>query len=197
MAKKPEKARGRRGSVKKGGGRAQARPARGSSAAAARGDRALRRHLVDLLRGGKAHVEFDQAVAGLPAELRGAKPSAVQAALPYSVWRLLEHMRIAQRDILEFSRNPKHVSPEWPDGYWPQGDAPPDDAAWDRSIKAFRADLKAMEDLVIDPSTDLFARIPHGDGQTILREALLVADHNAYHLGQIVAVRRMLGAWKQ
>ena len=123
--------------------------------------------------------------------------AAVQAALPYSVWRLLEHMRIAQRDILEFSRNPKHVSPEWPDGYWPQGDAPPDDAAWDRSIKAFRADLKAVEELVTDPSTDLFARIPHGDGQTILREALLVADHNAYHLGQIVAVRRLLGAWKQ
>ncbi len=137
----------------------------------------------------------------MPAELRGAKPSAVlaavQAALPYSVWRLLEHMRIAQRDILEFSRNPKHVSPEWPDGYWPQGDAPPDDAAWDRSIKAFRADLKAVEELVTDPSTDLFARIPHGDGQTILREALLVADHNAYHLGQIVTVRRLLGAWKQ
>ena len=138
-------------------------------------------------------MEFDQAVGGLPAELRGAKPPA----LPYSVWRLLEHMRIAQWDILEFSRNPKHVSPEWPDGYWPQGDAPPDDAAWDRSIKAFRADLKAVEELVTDPSTDLFARIPHGDGQTILREALLVADHNAYHLGQIVAVRRLLGAWKQ
>ena len=153
------------------------------------------------MRGGKAHLEFDQAVADLPAELRGAKPSAVlapvQAALPYSVCRLLEHMRIAQRDILEFSRNPKHVSPEWPDGYWPQGDAPPDDAAWDRSIKAFRADLKAMEELVTDPSTDLFRRIPHGDGQTVLREALLVADHNAYHLGQIVAVRRLLGAWKQ
>ena len=201
MAKKLEKARGRRGSAKKGAGRAQARPAGDSSAAAARGDRALRRHLVDLLRGGKAHLEFDQAVADLPAELRGAKPSAVQAAvqaaLPYSVWRLVEHMRIAQRDILEFSRNPKHVSPEWPDGYWPQGDAPPDDAAWERCIKAFRADLKAMEELVTDPSTDLFRRIPHGDGQTILREALLVADHNAYHLGQIVTVRRLLGAWKQ
>ena len=192
MAKKPEKDRGRRGGAKKGAGRAEARPAGGSSATAARGDRALRRHLVDLLRGGNAHAEFDQAVGGLPAELRGAKPPK----LPYSVWRLLEHMRIAQWDILEFSRNPKHVSPEWTDGYWPQGDAPPDDAAWDRSIKAFRADLKAVEELVTDPSTDLFARIPHGDGQTILREALLVADHNAYHLGQIVAVRRMLGAWK-
>jgi len=193
MAKKPEKARGRRGGAKKGGGRAKARPAGRSSAAAARGGRALRRHLVDLLRGGNAHLEFDQAVGGLPAELRGAKPPA----LPYSVWRLLEHMRIAQWDILEFSRNPKHVSPEWTDGYWPQGDAPPDDAAWEQSVKMFRADLKAMQEMVTDPSTDLLARIPHGDGQTILREALLVADHNAYHLGQIVAVRRLLGAWKQ
>ena len=193
MAKKPEKARGRRGGAKKGGGRAKARPAGRSSTAASRGGRALRRHLVDLLRGGNAHVEFDQAVGGLPAELRGAKPPA----LPYSVWRLHEHMRIAQWDILEFSRNPKHVSPEWTDGYWPQGDAPPDDAAWEQSVKMFRADLKAMQEMVTDPSTDLLARIPHGDGQTILREALLVADHNAYHLGQIVAVRRLLGAWKQ
>ena len=193
MAKKPEKARGRRGGAKKGGGRAKARPAGRSSAAASRGGRALRRHLVDLLQGGNAHVEFDQAVGGLPAELRGAKPPA----LPYSVWRLLEHMRIAQWDILEFSRNPKHVSPEWTDGYWPQGDAPADDAAWEQSVKMFRADLKAMQEMVTDPSTDLLARIPHGDGQTILREALLVADHNAYHLGQIVAVRRLLGAWKQ
>ena len=193
MAKKPEKARGRRGGAKKGGGRAKARPAGRSSAAASHGGRALRRHLVDLLQGGNAHVEFDQAVGGLPAELRGAKPPA----LPYSVWRLLEHMRIAQWDILEFSRNPKHVSPEWTDGYWPQGDAPPDDAAWEQSVKMFRADLKAMQEMVTDPSTDLLARIPHGDGQTILREALLVADHNAYHLGQIVAVRRLLGAWKQ
>ena len=89
------------------------------------------------------------------------------------------------------------MSPEWTDGYWPQGDAPPDDAAWEQSVKMFRADLKAMQEMVTDPSTDLLARIPHGDGQTILREALLVADHNAYHLGQIVAVRRLLGAWKQ
>src|SRR5437879_11760677 len=157
-----------------------------------RDDTVLRQQLVELLRGRDAHVNFDTVIAGLPTKLRGAKPKG----LPFTPWRLREHMRIAQRDILEFSRNPKHVSPEWPDGYWPQGDAPPDDAAWERCIKAFRADLKAMEELVTDPSTDLFARIPHGDGQTILREALLVADHNAYHLGQIVAVRRMLGAWK-
>jgi hypothetical protein len=105
-------------------------------------------------------------------------------------------MRIAQWDILEFSRNPKHVSPEFPKGYWPSGDAPPDDKAWDKSIHAFRADLKAMQDLVADPKTDLFARIPHGEGQTVLREVLLVADHNAYHIGQLVVVRRALGAWQ-
>ena len=106
-------------------------------------------------------------------------------------------MRIAQWDILEFSRNPKHVSPPFPDGYWPEGDAPPDAAAWDQCLTGFRADLQAMQDLVADPSTDLFARIPHGEGQTILREALLVADHNAYHLGQVVMLRRVLGAWPE
>ena len=109
---------------------------------------------------------------------------------------LLEHLRLAQWDILEFSRNGKHVSPEWPAGYWPKTEAPPDAAAWDESIAQFQKDLKAMQDLVADEKTDLFARIPWGDGQTILREALLVADHNAYHLGQLVDVRRFLGAWK-
>ena len=106
-------------------------------------------------------------------------------------------MRIAQWDILEFCRNPRHVSPSFPEGYWPQGDAPPDAGAWDHTLAAFRADLQAMQDLVADPAVDLFAPIPHGEGQTILREALLVADHNAYHLGQLVAVRRALGAWME
>jgi hypothetical protein len=109
--------------------------------------------------------------------------------------RRLEHLRIAQWDILEFSRNPKHVSPKFPEGLWPQGDGPPNSQAWDRSVAAFRADLRAMQELVRDPSTDLFAPLPHGDGQTVLREALLVADHNAYHLGQLVLLRRGLGAW--
>ena len=104
-------------------------------------------------------------------------------------------MRIAQWDILEFTRNPRHVSPPWPEGYWPAGDGPPDDVAWDRSVAAFRADLLAMQDLVADPATDLFTPLPHGEGQTALREALLVADHNAYHLGQLIVVRRFLGAW--
>jgi hypothetical protein len=156
-------------------------------------DRALREHLDYLLGGGGAHLSFDRAVAGLPPELRGVKP----AGAPHTAWRLVEHLRIAQRDILEFSRNPKHVSPDWPDGYWPPSDAPPDGASWDRSLTAFRADLAAMRALVADPNTNLFARIAHGDGQTILREALLVADHNAYHLGQLVLLRRILGAWDE
>jgi hypothetical protein len=117
------------------------------------------------------------------------------AGVPHTPWRLLEHLRIAQWDILEFSRNPRHVSPPFPDGYWPTGDAPPESAGWDRSVAAFRADLQAMQDLVADPATDLFAPLAHGDGQTILREALLMADHNAYHLGQLVVLRRALGAW--
>ena len=156
-------------------------------------DRALREHLDYLLGGGGAHLDFDKAIAGLPAALRGTKPPNS----PHTVWRLLEHLRIAQWDILEFSRNPKHVSPDWPDGYWPAGDTLPDDKSWDRSVAAFRADLAAMRALVNDPKTDLFAKIPHGDGQTILREALLVADHNAYHLGQLVELRRAIGAWAE
>ena len=151
----------------------------------------LRAHLLDLLGGGHAHLGFDQAISGLPAGLRGVKP----AGLPHTPWRLLEHMRIAQWDILRFSVDPAHVSPEFPRGYWPERDAPPDDTAWDRSAAAFRADLRAMMDLVADPATDLFAPIAGGQGQTVLREALLVADNNAYHLGQLVTVRRLLGAW--
>lgn len=108
---------------------------------------------------------------------------------------LLEHIRIAQWDILEFSRNPKHVSPKWPEGYWPGEDAPPSATAWNASIKKCQRDVKVMEDLVRNPKTDLFAKIPWGDGQTILREALLIADHNAYHVAQLVDLRRLLGAW--
>ncbi|MGD0043160.1 MAG: DinB family protein [Isosphaeraceae bacterium] len=154
---------------------------------------ALRKHLLELLEGGHAHLDFETAIADLPVELRGVRPQG----LPHTPWRLLEHMRIAQWDILRFSIDPDHVSPEFPSGYWPEGDAPPDAAAWDRAVAAFRADLKAMMDLVSEPATDLFAPITHGQGQTILREALLVADHNAYHLGQLVTVRRLLGAWSR
>jgi hypothetical protein len=154
-------------------------------------DKELRKHLLYLLGGGGAHTSFDKAVAGIAPRLRGVKPPGA----PHTAWQLVEHMRIAQWDILEFSRNAAHVSPAWPAGYWPESETPADGKAWENSVKQFRADLKAMEDLVTDPVTDLYARIPHGDGQTILREALLVADHNAYHLGALVLLRRMLGAW--
>jgi len=155
-------------------------------------DDSLRKHILELLRGGSAHVKFESAIADLPPKLRGVKPPG----LDFTAWRLLEHMRIAQWDILEFSRNPKYVSLEFPAGYWPRTDAPANDAAWKKSVAGFRADLKAMQRLVEDPATDLFAPIPWGDGQTILREAMLVADHNAYHMGQLVMLRRLLGAWK-
>jgi DinB superfamily len=155
-------------------------------------DASLRQHLISLLKGGNAHAGFDHAVKDLPPGLRGKRPKGAE----HSPWEVLEHLRIAQWDILEFSRNPKHKSPDWPSGYWPDTQAPPDEKAWDKSVRAFRKDLKAMCDLVADESTDLFAKIPHGDGQTILREALLTADHNAYHLGELVLLRRLLGAWK-
>ena len=155
-------------------------------------DRSLRQHLIDLLSGGNAHAKFEDAVSGIPAKLRGCKPEG----LPHTAWMLLEHIRIAQWDILEFSRHPKHASPKWPEGYWPGKDAPPSAAAWNASIKKCQRDLKAVEDLVKNPKTDLFAKIPWGEGQTILREALLIADHNAYHVAQLVDLRRLLGAWR-
>ncbi|TWU12137.1 DinB superfamily protein [Symmachiella macrocystis] len=155
-------------------------------------DQALRDHAIYLLNGGGGHLHFDKAIADLPAELRGA----IIQGVSHTPWRLLEHMRIAQWDILEFSRNPDHVSPDFPVGYWPDGDAPPDSAAWHETVASFKSDLQEMVDLVSNPATDLFAVIPHGSGQTILREALLVADHNAYHLGQLVVIRQALGAWQ-
>jgi len=153
---------------------------------------ALRQHLLDLLRGRNAHADFDASVADFPSRLRGVKPPGA----PHTAWQLLEHMRIAQSDILEFSREAKHKSPPWPEGYWPKTEAPPNAASWNNSLRSFRADLKAMAKLVADKKTDLFAKIPHGSGQTILREALLIADHNSYHLGQMVLLRRLLGTWK-
>ena len=156
-------------------------------------DQALREHLLYLLRGGGAHLGFDEVIADWPAKLRGVKPPGAQ----HTGWQLLEHMRIAQWDILEFSRNAKHVSPEFPAGYWPATETPPEKGAWEKSLAAFRADLKAMTKLIADAHTDLCARIPWGEGQTALREALLVADHNAYHLGQLVMLRRMLGTWQE
>ncbi len=159
--------------------------------AVTKNDQALRQHVVKLLDRHDAHADFDTVLAGWPAELRAAKP----AGAPHSAWQLLEHLRIAQWDILDFCRNPKYKELDFPAGYWPAGDATPTDAAWERSLRAFRADLAALQKLVANPATDLFAPIPHGQGQTILREALLVADHNAYHLGQLLLLRRLLGAW--
>jgi uncharacterized damage-inducible protein DinB len=154
-------------------------------------DRALRNHLVALLTDSHAHVDLLESVASVPARVQGARP----AGAPHTPWQLLEHIRIAQWDILEFSRTASHESPAFPDGYWPPGERPPSADAWRESVARITADLEAMAALVESPATDLFARIPHGDGQTILREALLVADHNGYHLGQLVLLLRQLGAW--
>ena len=154
-------------------------------------DAALRQHLVDLLKGGAAHVHFLDALEGFPPNKRGT----FAPGLPHTGWQLLEHSRIAQWDILEFSRNAKHVSPGFPEGYWPKTPGPTSEADWDKSVQQFQRDLGEMIELVKNPRTDLFAKIPHGDSQTILREALVLADHNAYHLGQLVDLRRALGAW--
>lgn len=154
-------------------------------------EKALREHVRNLLTSHHAHADFDRAVAEFPAELRGKKPRGAE----HTPWQVLEHLRIAQWDILEFSRDAGHVSPEFPAGYWPKTAAPPDEHAWERSVRAFRRDRKAMMALVADEKRDLLAPFAHGNGQTLLREALLTADHNAYHVGELVLLRRMLGAW--
>ena len=156
-------------------------------------DDPIRDQVVALLKGGQAHVTFDDAVKDFPTKQRGVKPNG----MPYTAWQLLEHIRIAQWDILGFSRDSKHTSPKWPEGYWPETEKPPSDAAWDDSITAVKRSLLEMQNLINDPKTDLNAKIPHGTGQTILREALLLADHNAYHVGQLVIVRRLLRAWTE
>ena len=157
-------------------------------------DQQLREQLVYLLQGGGAHLDFERAIAKIPSALRGKKPSGI----PFTAWRLLEHMRICQWDILEYARDPDHVSPDFPDGYWPDDDAPSSDEAWNESVEKFRSDLLTMQDIVMDPDVNLTAQLPHGKpGHTMLREALLIVDHNAYHLGQLVVVRRALGAWPE
>jgi hypothetical protein len=155
-------------------------------------DTPLRAQLVTLLAWHDAHVDFDAALADLPADLRGRVPTGS----PYSIWQIVEHLRIAQHDILDFCINPSYKEKHWPDDYWPK-QAKPSDGEWDTALAAYHTDLKAMQALVHDEKVDLFATIPHGSGQTYLREALLVADHAAYHIGQIVLVRRMLGDWKK
>lgn len=153
-------------------------------------DKSLRQHLVNLLTKEEAHAGFDKAVANFPPKLRGKRPEGS----PHSAWELLEHLRIAQWDIVEFSKDARHKSPDWPSGYWPKSPAPLDEDAWKHSVESFRKDLKAMVELV-NEAPDLYAPIPHGDGQTLLREALLLADHNAYHIGELVLLRRLVGAW--
>lgn len=156
-------------------------------------DQSLRTHLIELLDGGHAHASFDQVIKDFPAKFRGEIPKG----LPHSAWMLLEHMRIAQWDILDFSRNPKYKALKWPAEYWPKNAVPENAIEWEKSIQAFQQDLDAMKKLVTDPKTELFAKLQWGEGQTVLREAMLVADHNAHHLAQIIDVRRLLGIWKQ
>ena len=152
----------------------------------------LREHLIKLLDWQDSHVTFDVAIEGIPPPLQGVRPEG----LPYSPWELLEHLRLAQSDILNFCRNPSYKAPKWPDEYWPKSTTPPAPDDWQHSVTAFRADRQALQSLAADPAFDLYAEIPHGEGQTYLREVLLAADHTAYHLGELVAVRRLLGIWK-
>jgi uncharacterized damage-inducible protein DinB len=156
-------------------------------------DKLLREHLVETLRGGHAHVDLFGALKGFPEELYGKKPKGAS----HSAWQLLEHIRIALNDLLVFSTDPKYVAPEWPKDYWPENDAPKDADEWKASLKAFKADLEEFEKLIHNPESNLYAKIPWGDGQTLLREVLLAIDHNSYHVGQIVSLRKELGAWKE
>jgi hypothetical protein len=152
-------------------------------------DKSVHEHLLYLLAGGGAHADFDAAMGGWPVQLAGAKV----ANFPHTAWMLLEHMRIAQWDILEFSRTSKHASPPWPEGYWPESEAPPNEKAWKAAMTEFKKNLRSVQQLVANPKTNLYDKLPWGDGQTILREALLVADHNAYHLGQLIMLRKCMG----
>lgn len=154
-------------------------------------ENALREHVRWSLNGDGAHQDFESVIKDLPAALRGKTP---KNAL-HSPWQLLEHLRIAQWDVLESIRSPKHVSPEFPTGYWPEKPAPPDEKAWNQSVDGFRADFKALMAMVNDPAVNLVTELAHAEGQTILRKLLMLADHNSYHLGQMVVVRRLLGAW--
>jgi hypothetical protein len=155
-------------------------------------DQTLRKHVVALLDGRQASMTFDDAVANYPMAFINTNPPNV----PYTPWHVLEHLRITQRDILEYVRNPGHVSPDWPIGYWPAPTAQTDPEGWERTIAQFREDFQALRQIVLDPTTDLLTPIPHGyGGHTILREALLVADHNAYHVGEFAILRQVMNTW--
>jgi hypothetical protein len=176
---------------KRGGKVRRTAKAKKKSASRPSADTPLRREIAEFIDSGHAHISWKKALADVPVSLRGVKP----AGSPFTLWQLLEHLRLALWDILEFSRDATHVSPDWPSGYWPSTDAPPSEKAWDTSVRDFENDLNEMKKLVLDSKADLFAKIPHGTGQTMLREALLVADHNSYHIGQFVLLRRLVGAW--
>ena len=156
-------------------------------------DNGIREHVAKLLSATNAHLDFDNAVSRIPVDLRTVIPHGAT----HSAWQLLEHLRIAQWDILEFSRNPSHISPTFPDGYWPSRNTTPDEDAWEKSVSAFRADRTALLELATNEATDLLAPIPHGTGQTILRECFVIAKHNSYHLGQLVLLGRLLGVWQE
>ena len=160
--------------------------------ASANNNKELVKQLKDMLMAGNAHVSLNDAFKDVPQKIRGIVPDK----LPYSIWQLAEHIRIAQWDILGFSSNPRHVSPKWPEEYWPKEKAPKDDAAWKKCIKQIKTDREAFIALLEDMETDLYKPFPHGDGQNLLREALLIADHNSYHVGEVIAIRRLLGDWK-
>jgi len=156
-------------------------------------DTILGDQLANLLNGGNAHLDLSTAFADIPTEYYGRRiPES-----PHTLWRLLEHIRLCQWDILEYCQNPNHISPEFPDGYWPKGDGPSSPSEWDESLKSLKKDLDVLTTLVKDPRTDLFATLPGTDGHNVLREVLIVADHNAYHLGQVVELRRFLGIWPE
>ncbi len=151
----------------------------------------LRKQLVSAMEGSGSHIDFDSAVDNFPPELRSVTPSGA----PHSAWELVEHLRIAQRDILDFSRDPaEYKERKWPEEYWPQNSAPPSEEAWKDSVDAFKADRQELNNLMKDPQRDLWKAFPHGDGQTLLREAVLLANHNSYHLGQLVFLKKMLTA---
>ena len=165
-----------------------------TTTAAADLDQELRKQLLALLRGGQAHATFDQVIADMPVDLRGVVPDK----LPYSAWQILEHMRITQHNIFNFSAPPTggYHSIKWPDDYWPRSAEPPSPEAWDRTVAAIGADREQFEALLMKPEADLAKPFRWGEGQNLLREALLIADHNAYHLGELLVVRRLLGAWE-
>jgi hypothetical protein len=154
--------------------------------------KALREHILWLLDGGHAHLDFNRATDEFPLEAVGKRAPG----LPHTGWELVEHLRLAQRDVLDYCRDPEHAPPAWPDGYWPAAPGPAEEAIWLRSLEAFRSDAAALRQLIADPVTDLLAGLPHAPEHTLLREALIVADHNAYHLGQLVDVRKALGVWE-